>query len=116
VKARVAAWPRRLSPARGRSPARFLSSCWNGNSHDLIERTFPSSVTVVGESELRHFVDLAHHGKALAASEGEQRARRLALVILRHAPGLDLRALAGAADFIHLAVDLPEAASTLVAY
>lgn len=49
-----------------------------------------------------HFTTLARQGKHAGCSGGEARARKIALVILEHAGGLDETALRGLADFARL--------------
>ena len=49
-----------------------------------------------------HFTRLALRGKHGGCSSGEERAHRIALVILEHAGGLDEKALVGMAEFARL--------------
>ena len=64
---------------------------------------------------MEHFVRLARRGKSgTRASAGEERARRLALAILHHAPGIDAQGLEGAAEFLVRAAMAPELARQLV--
>jgi hypothetical protein len=51
------------------------------------------------QQALDHFTDLARRGKHGGCSSGEERARKIALVILEYAGGLDEKALIGLAEF-----------------
>lgn len=62
-----------------------------------------------------HFLKIARRGKpGTGASGGEQQARRLALAILKEAPGLDDEAIEGAAEFLRRAPLALSAARKLV--
>lgn len=59
---------------------------------------------------LKHFLTCARRGGARGASTGEKRCRRIAEALLENVGCLDGRALAGAEQFVRVAVHQPETA------
>jgi hypothetical protein len=68
----------------------------------------------VESSGLDHFLRLARSGRFPAASGGEQRAAKLAALVVDEVPGLDDRAIAGLIEFIRGTKNAPQAARELI--
>lgn len=63
---------------------------------------------------LRHFLRLANAGKHPACSCGERAARSLALCVLKESLVLDMSAVAGLVEYLHLVGKKPTEAADLV--
>ena len=63
---------------------------------------------------IEHFTALTRRGRLDGASDGETRARLIAIAVLVYAPGLDAEAIEGLHEFIDAAVVAPTTTNDLI--